>query len=319
MQRSIVSALFAVAALVVFQTSAAVAESWPTKSITMVVPFPAGGSTDGIGRPIANMLAKKLGQDVIVENRAGAAGNIGAATVARAVPDGYTLLLATTGPAATNKLLYKNLSFDSATDFSPIAMIGVIPQVVMVSPKLPVSDLKQLVNLAKANPGKLNVGNSGNGTMAHIAATSFTREAGIQATHVPYKGVANLISDILGGQIEFGFPGFVPQLTQAKVVAVTSSERLKNLPNAPTLKESGYDVVAGTWFGILGPAKMPTEIVERINKLVNEYIDSKEGQALLAALGMQAIRGTPADMKAFMAAELARWEPVVRAGSMKLN
>ena len=235
------------------------------------------------------------------------------------MPDGYTLLLATTGPAATNKLLYKNLSFDSATDFSPIAMIGVIPQVVMVSPKLPVSDLKQLVNLAKANPGKLNVGNSGNGTMAHIAATSFTREAGIQATHVPYKGVANLISDILGGQIEFGFPGFVPQLTQAKVVAVTSSERLKNLPNAPTLKESGYDVVAGTWFGILGPAKMPTEIVERINKLVNEYIDLKEGQALLAALGMQAIRGTPADMKAFMAAELARWEPVVRAGSMKLN
>jgi tripartite-type tricarboxylate transporter receptor subunit TctC len=319
MQRSIVSAMVTVAILVAAQTSAAVAQSWPTKSITLVVPFPAGGSTDGIGRPIANMLAKELGQEVVVENRAGAAGNIGAATVARAAPDGYTLLLATTGPAATNKLLYKNLSFDSATDFSPIAMIGVIPQVITVSPKLPVSDLKQLVEYAKANPGKLNIGNSGNGTMAHIAAVSFARQAGIQATHVPYKGVAQLISDILGSQIEFGFPGFIPSLTQAKVVAVTSSERLKNLPNAPTLKESGYDVVAGTWFGILGPAKMPAEIVERINKLVNEYIGSTEGQALLAALGMQAIPGTPQDMKAFMAAELARWEPIVRAGNMKLQ
>jgi tripartite-type tricarboxylate transporter receptor subunit TctC len=155
--------------------------------------------------------------------------------------------------------------------------------------------------------------------MAHIAAVSFARLANIQVSHVTYKGSAQLITDVLGGQIEVGFPGFVPQTEQAKVLAVTGSERLKNLPNAPTLKESGYDIVAGTWFGIIGPAKMPAEAVEKINKLVNEFVESKEGQQLFLTLGMQPIRGTPQDMKAFMAAEVARWEPVVRAGNITVD
>ena len=319
MQRSMVSAFVVAVFLVFTHTSSAIAQAWPTKSITLVIPFPAGGSTDGIGRPIANMLSERLGQQVIVENRGGAAGNIGAAAVARAAPDGYTLLLTSTGPVVTNKLLYKDLSFDPAVDFTPIGTIGIVPQVIIASPKLPVSNAKQLIEYGKANPGKLNFGNSGNGTMAHVSAVSFARLADIQVSHVTYKGSAQLITDVLGGQIEVGFPGFVPQVEQAKVLAVTGFERLKNLPNVPTLKESGYDVVAGTWFGIIGPAKMPADIVDRINKLVNEFTDSQEGRALFETLGMQPIRGTPADMKAFMAAELARWEPVVRAGNIKLD
>jgi len=297
---------------------AAVAQSWPDKNITLIIPFPAGGSTDGIGRPIASMLSKKLGKQVIVENRGGAAGNIAAAVVARAAPDGYTLLLTSTGPAATNKLLYKNLSFDPAVDFTPIAMIGIIPQVLIATPKLPVSNVQQLVDFAKTK-ADLSVGNSGNGTMAHIAAVSLARAANIHLNHVPYRGSAQLITDVLGGQMEAGFPGFVPQVEQTKMLAVSSSERLKTLPNVPTLKESGYDLVAGTWFGIMGPAKMPAYIVETINTLISEFVDTQEAQQLFLTLGMQAIRGTPEDMRAFMAAELARWEPVVRAGNITLE
>ncbi len=298
--------------------SAAMSQSWPDRNITLVIPFPAGGSTDGIGRPIAGMLSKQLGKQVVIENRGGAAGNIAAAAVARAAPDGYTLFLTSTGPAVTNKLLYKNLSFDPAVDFTPIAMIGIIPQVLIATPNLPVSNIQQLVELAKAK-GSLNIGNSGNGTMAHIAAVSLARAANIQVTHVTYRGSAQLITDVLGGQIEAGFPGFVPQVEQSKMLAVSSSERLKTLPNVPTLKESGYDLVAGTWFGIMGPAGMPASIVERINTLVSEFLDSQEAQQLFPVLGMHAIRGTPQDMSRFMAAELARWEPVVRAENIKLE
>jgi tripartite-type tricarboxylate transporter receptor subunit TctC len=295
----------------------AAAQTWPSRPVSLVVPFPPGGSNDGFGRVIAKELGERLGQNFVVENKGGATGNIAAVGLARAAPDGYTLMIASNGPAVINKLLNKSLAYDPIKDFTPIVVIGIVPQVIIASPNLPAKNLAELIALAKTRTGKINFGNSGYGTMAHIAAVSLARATGIDVTHVSYRGSAQLITDVMGGQIEAGFPGFVPQVIPMKSLAVTSSQRMELLPNVPTVRETGLaDLVAGTWFSIVAPAGIPAEIVQKVNITVRDFMASNDGKTFLHSLGMQPIGGTPADAAAFTAAEAAKWAPVIRDAHM---
>jgi tripartite-type tricarboxylate transporter receptor subunit TctC len=308
------------AAVAAMLSSPAAAQSWPARPVTLVVPFAAGGSTDGVARVIAKELGDKLGQNFLVENRGGAAGNVAGAAVAKAPPDGYTLLLATTGPAAVNKLLYKSLSFDPGKDFTPIVLIGIVPQAIVVAPRMPVSTLKELIDYAKARPGKLNFGNSGVGTMAHISAVSLARATGIEVTHVTYRGGAQAMTDVIGGQIDVSFPAYVPSVAALKVLAITSAERMPSLPNVPTVRETGVaDIVAGSWFCIVAPAGVSGDVVQKINKVVNDFLKSKRAIDLFNDLGVTSLGGSPDDLKKYMAEETARWAPIVKAAHIVLE
>jgi tripartite-type tricarboxylate transporter receptor subunit TctC len=308
------------AAVAAMLSSPAAAQSWPARPVTLVVPFAAGGSTDGVARVIAKELGDKLGQNFLVENRGGAAGNVAGAAVAKAPPDGYTLLLATTGPAAVNKLLYKSLSFDPGKDFTPIVLIGIVPQAIVVAPRMPVSTLKELIDYAKARPGKLNFGNSGVGTMAHISAVSLARATGIEVTHVTYRGGAQAMTDVIGGQIDVSFPAYVPSVAALKVLAITSAERMPSLPNVPTVRETGVaDIVAGSWFCIVAPAGVSGDVVQKINEVVNDFLKSKRAIDLFNDLGVTSLGGSPDDLKKYMAEETARWAPIVKAAHIVLE
>lgn len=309
-----------VAFLVLLMSGIAAHAQWPNRPITMTVAFAAGGVTDGIARKLAAELAKQLGQDVIVENKGGAGGNIAAHAVARSAPDGYSLLFASSGPAAINKLIYKNMSFDPATDLVPIVLVGLIPQVIVAKQALPVKTLKEFVEYAKARPGQLLIGNSGTGTSAHITAVLFAQQTGMQVTHVPYRGTAPLTNDLMGGQIDAGFPGFFPQTTSLKMLAVTSAERLEALPDIPTVRETGVaDMVSGLWTGVMAPAGLPRDIVERINRIVNEFLKTKDARDLAARLGMRIMGGTPEEMRDYMAAEIRRLGPIIKEAGISMN
>ena len=310
---SIIQKTLAAAVMVAVTGTAAVSQaSWPTQPVMLTVAFAAGGVTDGIARQLAVDMAKRLGGEVIVENKGGAGGNIAGQFVARAKPDGYTLLFASSGPAAINKLIYPKMPYDPEKDLEPIVLVGIIPQIIVAKKTLPVENLREFVEYAKANPGKLAVGNSGMGTSAHITAALFAQQTGIKVTHVPYRGTAPLTNDLMGGQVDAGFPGFFPQTTNLKMLAVTSDERLKALPDVPTVKETGVaDTVSGLWVGIMGPAGMPKEAVTRINEAVNGYLKSEAAQKVADALGMSILGGTPEEMKSYMASEVERLRPIV--------
>jgi tripartite-type tricarboxylate transporter receptor subunit TctC len=296
------------------------AEDWPTRPVTVVVPFGAGGATDGVARLIAKHLSEELGQQFVIENRPGAAGNVASAAVARAKPDGYTLLLGSTGPMAVNKLIYSSLSFDPVRDFSPIVLVGLIPQAIVVGKRLPVKSLKDLVAHAKANPGKLNFGNSGVGAMAHITAVSLARAAGLDVAHVTYRSGAQALTDLLGGQIDVAFPTYIPQVASMNTLAITATERMPQMPNVPTVRETGIaDIVAGPWFGLVAPAGTPPEVIQRVNREVNEFIKTPAARDLFGKIGLHAMGGTPDAMHSFMIAETARWAPVVEAAKIKLK
>ena len=308
------------AAAMVAGARAASAEDWPTRPVTVVVPFGAGGATDGVARLIAKHLSEGLGQQFVIENRPGAAGNVASAAVARAKPDGYTLLLGSTGPMAVNKLIYSSLSFDPGRDFSPIVLVGLIPQAIVVGKRLPVKSLNDLVAYAKANPGKLNFGNSGVGAMAHITAVSLARAAGLDVAHVTYRSGAQALTDLLGGQIDVAFPTYIPQVATMNTLAITATERMPQMPNVPTVRETGIaDIVAGPWFGLVAPAGTPPDVIERVNREVNAFTKTPAAQELFGKIGLQAMGGTPEGMRSFMAEETARWAPVIEAAKIKLK
>lgn len=312
--------LMLAAAAMVAGTRAASAEDWPTRPVTVVVPFGAGGATDGVARLTAKHLSEELGQQFVIENRPGAAGNVASAAVARAKPDGYTLLLGSTGPMAVNKLIYSSLSFDPSRDFSPIVLVGLIPQAIVVGKRLPVKSLKDLVAHAKDNPGKLNFGNSGVGAMAHITAVSLARAAGLDVAHVTYRSGAQALTDLLGGQIDVAFPTYIPQVATMNTLAITATERMPQIPNVPTVRETGIaDIVAGPWFGLVAPAGTPSEIIQRVNREVNAFIKTPAARELFGQIGLQAMGGTPDGMRSFMAEETARWAPVVEVAKIKLK
>jgi tripartite-type tricarboxylate transporter receptor subunit TctC len=300
------------------------AENWPSRFITVVVSFPAGGPTDVLARAVAAELADKLGQQVVVENRSGAGGNVGAAYVAKAAADGHTLLFATTS-VVNNRFMYRNVPFDADRDFIPILLISKTPIVLVASPASGLQSLDTLIVRAKANPGKINLGSPGHGTVAHIAAESLQKLAGFKLTHVPYRGSAPMIADLLGNQIDVVtdlLPTQIPLLKASKYagIAVTSTMRSAALPDLPTVAESGFPGFEATsWNAMLAPAGTPPEAVSRINAIVNAYLAGEKGKAELAKFDMQASGGTPEDLKSFMASEVAKWGPIIKAVNITME
>jgi tripartite-type tricarboxylate transporter receptor subunit TctC len=300
------------------------AQGWPTRPVTMVVPFAAGGGTDLLARALAQDLGDRLGQQVVVDNRAGAGGNVGAGAVAKAPSDGYTIMFGTPGPLANNKLMYKSLPFDPETAFAPIVLLAKSPLIIAARASLPVKDIKELVSYAKANPGKLNVGHPGNGTLGHITSILVQKELGVTMTDVPYRGTALVVNDLLGGQVDLAMdfmPSYVPLVKEGKIkgLAVTTTERSSDLPDLMTVQEGGFKGFEATaWYALAAPAGTPPDILAKINAASNAFLKSPKGQEALATLGMQAVGGPPADLKAFIGTELQKWGPVVKAANISM-
>ena len=316
-----------VAAAIAYATASAQTtppQSWPSRVPTIVVAFPAGGPTDVLARAVATDLADRLGQQFVVENRSGAGGNVGAASVAKAAADGYTLLFATTS-VVNNRFMYRNLSFDADRDFAPIVLVSKTPIVLVAGSATALTTLDALIARAKANPGKLNLGTPGHGTAAHITAEMLQRLAGIRLTHVPYRGSAPMIADLLGNQIDVVsdlLPTQIPQLKARKYagLAVTSSVRSAALPDVATVAESGFPgFEASSWNALLAPVGTPPDVVSKVNAGVNAYLKSDHGRQDLAKFEMQAGGGTPEELKAFMASEVIKWGPIIKAANITME
>ncbi len=297
----------------------AAAQSWPTHPITLVAPYPAGGNLDIAARLFAKELSLKLGQAVVVENKAGGGGAVASIYVANAKPDGYTLLLTGSGPAVFNKLMYKSISYDPDSEFTPIIATTNLAHVLVVNPKLPVRNLKELLEYAKRKPEGLTIGHGGVGSTGQLAALLFLEKTGMKGVLVAYRGTAPLIEDVLGGQIDMGFPAYVPQVASVRALNVTSEARLSFLPDVPTFRESGVDVVATTWNGLVGPVGMPHDIVEKINSILNTYLHSDTGKKDVANLGAQPLGGPPEDLTKIMNDEKIKWGPIIKAAHISLD
>ncbi len=298
-------------------TGGAAAQSWqPNRPITMIATFPAGGPTDAVARVLAAELGDRLKQRVVVENRGGAGGTIGAAAVAKSPPDGHTLLLTSSGPLGYYRVLYKTLNYDPVKDFAPAALIGTVPQVIIVSPKLPVTTLREFVAYAKANPGKVNIGDSGVGTTLHILAAQMAFLTGIEIQHVHYRGAAGSVGDVMGGQIEAALSGYTPAFASMKTLGVTWTERLKVLPAVPTFREEGVDIVSGLSLTLVAPAKTPPEIIARLNAVTNDFLKSERGQSFEKIYSFIIAGGTPQAARDFLAGETERLEPVIRRANI---
>src|ERR1700681_275677 len=267
-------------AFMAWSASGALAQAYPTRSIRLVVPFPPAGTTDILAREVAQRLSVSLGQSVIIDNRPGAAGNIGSDLVAKSAPDGYTLLMGTVGTHAINPSLYARMPYDHVKDFVPIVLVAGVPNVLEVTPSLPVNSVADLIKLAKEKPGQLNFASSGSGTSIHLSGELFKTMAGVDMVHVPYKGSAPALIDLMGGQVQLMFDNLPSSLAQIKAgklraIAVTSAQRAPALPNVPTIAESGLPgFEASSWFGLLAPAGTPAAVVARINADVNQWLQT---------------------------------------------
>jgi tripartite-type tricarboxylate transporter receptor subunit TctC len=317
----IARAAVALLAAIVF-AGAAVAQEWPARPVRLVVPFPPGGSTDILGRSIAQKLQEALGQPFIVENKAGAGGSIGATEVARAAPDGYTLLMGHIGTLAVNPSLYPNLAYDPVRSFAPVALIARVPNVLVVNPAVPARDLQQLIALAKAKPGALRYASGGNGSAAHIAMEYFKLRTQTDIGHVPYRGTSPAVTDVMGGQVEIimtGVPAVLQQVKAGKLraLAVSSLAPVASLPDVPTIAASGLpDFEAIQWYGIVAPARTPQAVIARLNAEIGRALQAPEIKARLDAEGAEAAPGTPDAFGSLIAAEIARWKPVIEQSRM---
>jgi tripartite-type tricarboxylate transporter receptor subunit TctC len=300
------------------------AQDWPSRTITFVVPFPAGAAVDTLARATAQALSESLGKQFIVENRTGAGGNIGGASVAKSAPDGTTFLFGTPSPIAINKLMYKGLAYDSERDFMPVVLVAKSPLMVTAKPDFPANTFAELIAYAKENPGKVNVGHPGNGTLGHITSELIQQATGVKMTNVPYRGTAPLMTDLLGGQVDIAMdfmPTYLPLVAggKAKALAVTTRARAAQLPEVPTVQEAGFAGFEATaWYAVVAPTGTPREIVSALNKAVNAFIASDKGKAVLAQNALQAVGGPPDDLKAFIASELAKWKPVIEAAKIAM-
>jgi tripartite-type tricarboxylate transporter receptor subunit TctC len=292
------------------------AQDYPHKPIKIIVPVPPGGGADRIARLVADGLQKKLGQPVIVENRSGAAGNIGADGVAKAAPDGYTLLASPPGPLVVNKSLYPKLSYDSDA-FVPVSLMATTPFVLVVPPKLAAENLQQLIAFAKANPDRLNYASGGPGTTSHLAAELFKSMAGVKIVHVPYKGTGPALTDLLGGQVEMLFLEFGTALQyvrtgKLRALAVGGAKRNPLLPDVPAVAEQLPGFVAVTWHGMVAPPKTPPAIANLLSHAVAETLQQPEVAKRLLDLSIDAVGSTPAEMTQFVRQEDKRWGNVIR-------
>jgi tripartite-type tricarboxylate transporter receptor subunit TctC len=320
-RRSLLAAL-GTFALVVTLAGPAAAQSYPVKPIRMIVPFPPGGPIDTMGRMVANDLSARLGQQVIVDNRAGAGSTIGTKMAAAAEPDGYTLLFGSSGSLAVAPALYTTLDVDPLKAFAPVAKTALLPHVFVVANELPVTTVKEFIAYAKAHPGQLNYG-AGLGTPPHLLSTLFKTQADIDAVYVPYKGSAASITDLLGGRTQFtidGLLGLYPLIRDGKVraLAIARGERWPALPDVPTLVESGFpDFTIDAWTGVAAPAGTPAEIVARLNAAINDGLGAPDSKATLAKFSAIADTGSPQDFAAFLAREIPRWAALVKLAGAK--
>jgi tripartite-type tricarboxylate transporter receptor subunit TctC len=298
---------------------------YPDRPIKLVVPFPAGGGADNLARMIIPRVAQVLGVPIVIDNRPGAGGNVGAEIVARAAPDGYTLLYGTNGTHAINETLYGNLRFDPVADFAPVSRMTLIAAMLIVNPALPASTVVELIRYAKANPGKLNFASAGNGTTSHLAGELFKTMAGIEIVHVPYRGGAAAMLDLVGGQVQMMIdvmPNAYPQVKSGKVrgLAVSTARRFPGAPDFPTIAESGvpgFDVSA--WDGIFAPAGTPAVIIDRLNAAIRQALDENELREMLIAHGAVGVAGSPEDLARHVVAEKAKWAKIIRASGAKVD
>jgi tripartite-type tricarboxylate transporter receptor subunit TctC len=300
----------------------ALAQNWPTKPLKIVVPFPAGGPTDVLTRVLAEKLGGQLGQPVVVENKPGAGGAIGADFVAKSAPDGYTLVMATASTHSIGPYLAK-LAYDPVKDFTPVVWVGNATNLMVVSNQLPVSSVRELIELAKKDPGKLNYATSGIGTISHLTSELFASMAGIKLTHVPYKGTQQSIPDLISGQVSILFDNIMtaqPNVKAGKVkaLAISSPSRSPLVPEVPTVSESGLPGFQSVvWFGLLGPAGTPKPVVDRVNAEMNKALGLPDIQARFAQLGFEPAGGSPADFAQTMQRDAQKWSKVIKDAGVK--
>jgi len=303
----------------------AAAQTYPAKPIRIVVPYPAGGTSDILARSVGQKLAEAWGQSVIVDNKPGANGNVGAEIVAKAAPDGYTLLLADIGSLAISPSVYPTLPFDPAKDFAPVTMVAYSPHILVVHPSVPVASVKDLVALAKAKPGKLNFAISGVGGAPHLAGVDFALRTGVDWVYIPYKGGAQAIADVAGGQADVTLNGMLATYPlvkgdKLKLLAVSSARRMSAIPDVPTIAEAGVPgFESGSWQGVIAPAGTPPEIVSRLNAEIVRIVGTPEMRENLSKQGAEVRTTTPDEFGAFIRTEKARWAKVVKDANVKVE
>jgi len=315
--------LFCASLLLLLGFTFAAAQPYPNRPIRIVAPFPAGGGLDLVSRALGQRLSATLGQSIIIDNRAGADGMIGTEQVARATPDGYTLLISSTGPMVINPALNLKMPYDTLRDFAPITLVVVQPLCLVVHPSLPVKSVKELVALAKARPGQLNYGSGGIGNGAHLAGELFKTATGTDIVHIPYKGAAPAVVDLLAGQVHMmlnSIPVLLPHIRAAKLraLAVGNRSRMAILPEVPTMHEAGvakFD--ANSWYGFFAPAGTPKEIVSRLNAESAKILRGQEMRDFLSPQGAEPIGNSPEEFSAHIKAELAKWAQAVKAADVK--
>jgi tripartite-type tricarboxylate transporter receptor subunit TctC len=320
-RRCVLGIAGAIAALPV----SALAQNYPTKPITLVVPFPAGSTTDLVGRILATKLGDRLGQQVVIDNRAGAGGSVGSEAVARAAPDGYTLLMGTIGTHSINPSVYQKIAYDPIADFTPIIQFGTAPNVLVVNPSVPVHSLKELGEYARGRPGQVNFASSGNGTSNHLSGALFGAREGLKIVHVPYRGGAQAITDLLRGEVSFMFYHYLPLLPhiaegKLRPLAVTSAKRIDALPDVPVMAEAGMnDFEVSAWFAVYAPPKLPSALAERLHGEIAAILNDPETRKNLLAQGIDPVFGSAQDLLALTKSELARWAKAVEAAGAKLQ
>jgi tripartite-type tricarboxylate transporter receptor subunit TctC len=323
--RSLLAGLVTVVALA--GAAANAEDQYPSKPVRMVVSFAAGGPTDTVARIVGAKMGELLGQQILIENRTGAGGNLGADVTAKSAPDGYTLLMATVSTHAINPGLYKHIPYDPVRDFAPVGQVGVTPTMLAVNPSLPVKDVKGLVELLKANPGKYSYGSSGVGSILHLCGEQFkTAAGGLNVLHVPYRGSAPMMNDLIGGQISMVFdatPTTLPQVHAGKIRALGAgmATRMRAMPELPTLQEQGIKgFECYTWNAIMAPAKTPAAIVAKLNAAMNKALDDPAVFKRLQDVGIDPTRGTtPESTAKFVKTELAKWAPIIKASGAEVN
>lgn len=323
---SIVRAAAAVlASCAVLAPLAANAQDWPGKQpVRFVIPYPPGGASDVTARVLAQKLGESLKQSFVIDNKPGANGIIALESVARAAPDGYTILMANLGPNAINAAIYAKLPYDSIKDFIPITLTSIVPQILVVTPALPIKTVPELIAYAKANPGKLTFASAGNGASNHLSAELFNGMAGIKMRHVPYKGDTPAMTDVMSGQVDVMFPTAVAAMSQVKsgrlrAIGATSSKRIPSLPDVPTVAETVPGFEAVSWGGVMAPAGTPPAVIRTLNGEINRILKMPDVAEKLQGLGAEIVGSTPDEFAAYLRAEIAKWGKVARENNVKLD